>query len=48
MHVGATRRLIIPPSLGFGSEARRDANGNIIVPANSTLIYDVEVVEVGQ
>ena len=48
MNVGGTRRLIIPPALGFGSEDRRDAAGNVIVPANSTLIYDIEIVEVGQ
>jgi FKBP-type peptidyl-prolyl cis-trans isomerase len=48
MNVGGTRRLIIPPSLGFGAEPRRDAGGNIIVPANSTVIYDIEILEVAQ
>lgn len=48
MNVGGTRRLIIPPALGFGSDPRRDNAGNIIVPGNSTLIYDIEILEVGQ
>jgi FKBP-type peptidyl-prolyl cis-trans isomerase len=42
--VGAARRLIIPPELGYGS---RPPAGSPI-PANATLIFDVEVLEVEQ
>jgi FKBP-type peptidyl-prolyl cis-trans isomerase len=48
MKVGETRRLIIPPSLAYGSQAQKDSNGNVIIPANSTLIFDVTVVGFGQ
>ena len=47
MRSGGKRRLIIPSSLGFGDQPRKDATGKTIVPGGSTVIYDIEVVEVG-
>lgn len=47
LQVGSVRRLIIPPVLGYGAEARRDPQtGAVVIPANSTLIFDLEVREV--
>ncbi|MEI6947716.1 FKBP-type peptidyl-prolyl cis-trans isomerase [Paraflavisolibacter sp. H34] len=43
---GGKIRLYIPPSLAYGSTARTDANGNVVIPANSILIFDVEILAV--
>lgn len=42
MHVGGKRSLIIAPELGFGTQGRPPD-----IPANATLFFDIEVVDIG-
>lgn len=46
MKVGGERQLIIPPSLAYGTQDVKDQTGKVIIPANSTLIFDVQLVDV--
>ena len=42
MQVGGRRRLIIPPALAYGAQDRVDRQtGRVIIPGNSTLVFDL-------
>jgi FKBP-type peptidyl-prolyl cis-trans isomerase len=42
-----TRRLIIPPSLGFGEQPVTNDSGRVIIPPNSTIVFDIQMLEIG-
>jgi len=46
MKEGGERLMAVPPTLGYGTQEIKDPSGKVIVPANSTLIFDVKLVKV--
>lgn len=47
MKVGGKRKLIIPPSLGYGASGQKDPNtGAVIIPGNATLVFEIELLSV--
>jgi FKBP-type peptidyl-prolyl cis-trans isomerase len=45
MKEGGERRISVPPELGYGSQDYV-VDGKVIIPANSTLIFDIKLVKV--
>ncbi len=43
MRVGGTRRLVMSPLWGYGLQPVTDQVGRVIIPANSILVFDVEL-----
>ncbi len=46
MKVGGRRVLSIPPELGYGAQEIKDASGKVVIPAHTTLVFEVELVKV--
>lgn len=44
MKVGGKRVLTIPPTMAYGSQSIPDETGKVLIPANSTLVFDVELI----
>ncbi len=47
MRAGGRRILTVPPSKAFGNREVVDDSLNVLVPANSTVIFDIELTSVG-
>ncbi|MEI7709475.1 MAG: FKBP-type peptidyl-prolyl cis-trans isomerase [bacterium] len=46
MKVGEKKTLTISPDDGYGPRDVKDRAGKVIIPANSTLVFDVELVSI--
>lgn len=45
MSKGAKYKFFIPPALAYGAEEKKDQNGKVVIPANSTLVFEVELLD---
>lgn len=43
---GGKRKIVIPSELGYGKDSRRDGDGLILIPRQSTLIFDIDLLKV--
>ena len=46
MKVGGTRRLEIPSHLAFGKNGQKLSSGEVVVPGNTDVIYDVTILDI--
>ncbi|MEO6329748.1 MAG: FKBP-type peptidyl-prolyl cis-trans isomerase [Ginsengibacter sp.] len=44
---GGKITLYIPPTLGYGNIDKRNSAGVVVIPANSILIFDIELIDIG-
>jgi FKBP-type peptidyl-prolyl cis-trans isomerase len=45
MAKGETLRVWIPSRLAYGAEDQRDAQGKVVIPGGSTLVFDIDLVD---
>ena len=46
MREGGQRVIAVPPSFGYGAEDVKDADGNVVIPGNSTLVFEIQLLKV--
>ena len=42
---GGKYRVWIKPTLAYGAEDKKDAAGKVVIPANSVLVFDIEMID---
>jgi FKBP-type peptidyl-prolyl cis-trans isomerase len=45
MRVGGRRQVLVPPNLAYGMSDLRDQNGNVLIPGNTVIVFDVQLVD---
>ena len=46
MKEGGERMVLIPPTLAYGAQDIKDAAGKVLIPANSSLVFNIKLVKV--
>lgn len=46
MKEGGERVMSIPAELGYGAQEVKDADGNVVIPANSRIVFNVKLIQV--
>ena len=46
MKRGEKKHLVLPPERAYGDQEIKGQDGKVLIPKNSTLIFDIEIVEV--
>ena len=46
MKEGGERHITVPPELGYGNQEVRDKTGKVLVPAGSTLLFNIKLIKV--
>ncbi|HVI99647.1 MAG TPA: FKBP-type peptidyl-prolyl cis-trans isomerase [Sphingomonas sp.] len=45
MPKGAKYRVWIKPELGYGADEKKDQTGKVVIPANSILVFDIDMLD---
>lgn len=48
MKVGGKRTLIVPSSMAYGATGAKDGAGNVVIPANTALVFEVEMIAISR
>ncbi|MFZ2555503.1 MAG: FKBP-type peptidyl-prolyl cis-trans isomerase [Minisyncoccia bacterium] len=46
MKEGGERRIAIPPEFAYGNQEIKDPAGKVVIPANSTIVFDIKLITV--
>lgn len=46
MKEGGERRIAVPPEFAYGDQEVKDPEGKVVIPANSTIVFDLKLVKV--
>lgn len=43
MKIGEKSEFLLPPAMGYGATGVKDEDGEVIIPGNATLIFEIEL-----